>query len=62
MRFEVFTAVKIQVEFFCVVTPCSDVIGYQCILEDLAASIFRVNTASIRVIPDISFSGFRVGI
>jgi len=26
---EVFTAVKFQVEVFCVVTPCSVVVGYQ---------------------------------
>jgi len=26
--FEVFTAVKIQVEFFWIVTPCSAVVGY----------------------------------
>jgi len=29
-RFEVFTAVKIQVVFFRVVTPCGYVVGYQC--------------------------------
>jgi len=29
VRFEVFTAVKIQVEFFWVVTLCSDAVGYQ---------------------------------
>jgi hypothetical protein len=28
-RFDVFTAVKIQVKVFCVVTPCSVVVGYQ---------------------------------
>jgi hypothetical protein len=28
-RFEVFTAVEIQVEVFWVVTPCSVVVGYQ---------------------------------
>jgi len=28
-RIEVFTAVKIQVEFFRVVTPCNVVVGYQ---------------------------------
>jgi hypothetical protein len=28
-RFEVFTAVKIQVQVFWVVTPCNDVVGYQ---------------------------------
>jgi len=27
-RFEVFTAVQIRVEVFCVVTPCSVVVGY----------------------------------
>jgi hypothetical protein len=29
VRGEVFTAVKIQVDFFWVVTQCSDVLGYQ---------------------------------
>jgi hypothetical protein len=28
-RFEVFTAMKIQVQFFWVVTPCGVVVGYQ---------------------------------
>jgi len=28
-KFEVFTAVKIEVEFFWVVTPCSVMVGYQ---------------------------------
>jgi hypothetical protein len=28
-KFEAFTAVKIQVEFLWVVTPCNDVVGYQ---------------------------------
>jgi len=28
-RFLVFTAVKIQIEIFCVVMPCSIVVGYQ---------------------------------
>jgi len=28
--FEIFTAVKIQVEFFWVIMPCSVVVGYQC--------------------------------
>jgi len=29
VRYEVFTAVKIQVKFFGVVMPCSVVVGYQ---------------------------------
>jgi hypothetical protein len=29
-KFEAFTAVKIQVDVFWVVTSCSDVVGYQC--------------------------------
>jgi hypothetical protein len=29
MRSEVFTAMKIQIEAFWVVTPCDDVVGYQ---------------------------------
>jgi hypothetical protein len=29
LRFEIFTAVKIQVEVFWVVMPCSVVVGYQ---------------------------------
>jgi hypothetical protein len=29
LRFEVFTAVKIQAEVFWVVTPCSVAVGYQ---------------------------------
>jgi len=39
-RFEVFTVVKIQVEFFWIVTPCSYVVGYRrfggpcCLLQD----------------------------
>jgi len=30
-KFEAFMSVKIQVEVFWVVTPCSVVVGYQCI-------------------------------
>jgi hypothetical protein len=41
-RWEVFTVVKVQVEVFWVVTLCSVVVGYQCVSEDHAASIFRV--------------------
>jgi hypothetical protein len=29
LRFKAFTAVKMQVEVFWVVMPCSDVVGYQ---------------------------------
>jgi len=29
-RFEIFTAMKIQVVILWVMTPCSDVAGYQC--------------------------------
>jgi hypothetical protein len=36
--FEVFATMNIQVLVFCVVTPCSDVVGYQR-SEDIAASI-----------------------
>jgi hypothetical protein len=39
-RFEIFTAVKIQVEIFWVVTLCSLAVGYQR-SKDRAASIFR---------------------
>jgi len=28
-RFGIFTAMKIQVGFFCVATPCSEVVGHQ---------------------------------
>jgi len=38
-KFEVFTAVKVQVEFFRFVTPCS-------VVEDHAVSIFRVMEAA----------------
>jgi hypothetical protein len=38
----VFTAVKIQVVVFWVVTSCSVVVGYTTVSDDLAASIFRV--------------------
>jgi hypothetical protein len=41
LRFEVFTAVKVQIMVFWVVTPySSDVVGCRC-SEDLAASVFR---------------------
>jgi hypothetical protein len=39
--FEVFTAMKIHVIVFWVVTPCSDVVGYN-VSEGRTASIFRV--------------------
>jgi hypothetical protein len=42
MRFEVSTAVKIQVDVFWVVKLCSVVVGYQC-SEDRAASMFKVD-------------------
>jgi hypothetical protein len=44
-RFEVFTAVKIQVEVFCVTTPRGDVVRY--VSEDLVAYIFRVKVLLI---------------
>jgi hypothetical protein len=48
LRREVFTAVKIQVEVFWVVTPCSVVIGYQRnvgILSHLAAFTLKMEAA-----------------
>jgi hypothetical protein len=45
-RFEVFTAMKIQVSVFWVVMRCSVLIGYLNISEDLAASIFRVKNST----------------
>jgi len=38
-RFEVFTTVNFQVEVFCIVVPCSVVVGYH-VSEDCAASVF----------------------
>jgi hypothetical protein len=29
-RLEIFIVMKVQVIFFCIVIPCSDVVGYQC--------------------------------
>jgi hypothetical protein len=39
-KLEILTAIKILVVVFWIVTPCTDVVGYQR-SEDLAASIFR---------------------
>jgi hypothetical protein len=41
MKYEVFTAVKIEFMVFWVVVPCNAVVVYQ-LSEDHAASIFRV--------------------
>jgi len=42
-RFEIYMAVKIEIVVFWVVAPCSVVAGYDTdVLEDHAASIFRV--------------------
>jgi len=40
-RFEVFTAVNFEVSVFCLVTPCSVVVGYKR-FEVYAVSVFRV--------------------
>jgi len=54
-RFEVFIAVKIQVEVFWVVTPCGIVVGYQH-LEDLAAPYLQGNYVFMCIIFFISVS------
>jgi hypothetical protein len=46
-RREVLKAMRIQVAFFWVVTPCSDVAGYQC-FGRLAASIFGLKMEAAR--------------
>jgi hypothetical protein len=38
MRFELFTAMKIQIEVFRVVTPCSVVVGYHCFRVKMEAA------------------------
>jgi len=30
VRLKVFTVMKIQIVLYCVLTPCSDIVGYQC--------------------------------
>jgi hypothetical protein len=48
MRFEVLKAMKFKVAVFWIVTPCSDVVGYQ-ISEDLVATY---NTTTRRHNPE----------
>jgi hypothetical protein len=52
VRFEVFMVVKIEVELFWVMTPCSVAVRYL-VPEDLAASAFRMKDGGSKLLQNV---------